>query len=180
MMITLADTSDISAIAALYCRSWKTTYRGLLADDFLDAMNEAESAADWQNFLAETGCCIYVAKADASPENAADPSAEAACASLLGFAAVSPDHDDPSLCYLASLHVTKEAQGQGVGTALIQRVFAHAREAGAPALTISIVKGNENARRLYTKLGAEHLFDFEDHFGDCLSHSEKLIFRFES
>ena len=37
------------------------------------------------------------------------------------------------------------------------------------------VKGNDNAKRIYEKMGAIHYKDFIDYFGDTESNSEKLI-----
>ena len=42
-------------------------------------------------------------------------------------------------------------------------------------MSICIVKGNDNAKRIYEKMGAKHYKDFIDYFGDTESNSEKLI-----
>ena len=44
-------------------------------------------------------------------------------------------------------------------------------------VTIAILKNNENARSLYTKLGAVHYKDFSDKFGDVTTESELLIWK---
>ena len=44
-------------------------------------------------------------------------------------------------------------RGQGIGTALMTRVFAEARRLGARRATLEVRTSNEGARRLYERLG---------------------------
>jgi ribosomal protein S18 acetylase RimI-like enzyme len=56
-------------------------------------------------------------------------------------------------CYIYSVVVREGARGRGVGTALIEGVEAHAREAGARVALLRVMRGNAGARRLYLRLG---------------------------
>ena len=54
---------------------------------------------------------------------------------------------------LESLAVAPEARGAGVGSALIEAAFDHFRSVGASELTLSVMQGNDAARRLYERHG---------------------------
>lgn len=55
--------------------------------------------------------------------------------------------------HLSVLAVTAEAEGQGVGSALLDRSEAWARERGSDRLTLSALVTNSRARALYERRG---------------------------
>ncbi|MGJ4930772.1 N-acetyltransferase family protein [Bradyrhizobium sp. HKCCYLS2038] len=56
------------------------------------------------------------------------------------------------LCYLNDLFTSEAARGKGVGRALIEAVYAEARQAGAPRVYWQTHETNTTARALYDKL----------------------------
>lgn len=58
---------------------------------------------------------------------------------------------EPS-CYLQDLFTVPAARGRGVGRALIEAVYARAREAGCPRVYWQTHEGNATAMALYDKL----------------------------
>jgi GNAT superfamily N-acetyltransferase len=56
------------------------------------------------------------------------------------------------ICYLQDLFTTEGARGQGVGSALIDAVYEHARQAGSKRVYWQTHESNTVARRLYDKL----------------------------
>jgi GNAT superfamily N-acetyltransferase len=58
----------------------------------------------------------------------------------------------PLTCYLQDLFTTPAARGQGVGRALIEAVYAKAREAGSPRVYWHTHETNATARRLYDEI----------------------------
>lgn len=56
-------------------------------------------------------------------------------------------------CYGHDLFVAEAARGTGVGRALIEAVFAAADEAGAGQVYWLVLQGNQQARRLYDRIG---------------------------
>lgn len=155
-----AGPQDVAAIASLYVANWQSTYRGLLPDEFLDGMNAESAGREWSGFMRGGKNIIYVA-CDGD--------------TLLGFTACEPDEKSADRLYLHSLHVSDKARGRGVGTGLIRRVWSRAQELGLTGVSVCIVRGNENARRLYTHLGAEHLEFFTDEMDGATSSSERLL-----
>ena len=55
--------------------------------------------------------------------------------------------------HLSVLAVSADAEGQGVGTALIDRSVAWAKERGSDRLTLSALVTNSRARALYERKG---------------------------
>ena len=56
-------------------------------------------------------------------------------------------------CYLAELYVVPEKRGRGIGRALMDDVFAAAREKGATHIELNTSDDDVAARALYEKLG---------------------------
>jgi ribosomal protein S18 acetylase RimI-like enzyme len=59
--------------------------------------------------------------------------------------------DRPEEMYLGLIELLPEAQGRGVGAAIINRLIAQAHQSNRP-LTLHVLKTNQPARRLYVRL----------------------------
>jgi ribosomal-protein-alanine N-acetyltransferase len=55
--------------------------------------------------------------------------------------------------HINNVAILPELRGQGMGTALMHRVFEEARRLGASRATLEVRASNEQARRLYERLG---------------------------
>ena len=160
MNIREANAEDIEPIASLYVMNWKKTYVGLLPDNFLNGLTVNDGINKWQEYLTKEKHRIFVAYENEK---------------ILGFSACKEDEELKNCLYLDSLHVSETSRGKGVGTKLINTVGSYAYIKGYEHMSICIVKGNDNAKRIYEKMGAKHYKDFIDYFGDTESNSEKLI-----
>lgn len=160
MNIREANTEDIEPIASLYVMNWKKTYVGLLPNNFLNGLTVNKGIKKWQEYLNKEKNRIFVAYENEK---------------ILGFSACKEDEELKNCLYLDSLHVSETSRGKGVGTKLINTVGSYAYIKGYEHMSICIVKGNDNAKRIYEKMGAKHYKDFIDYFGDTESNSEKLI-----
>jgi len=162
MEIRIADTCDIVPIAELYIKNHTETYRGLLSEEYFSKLTLDYATEKWSKYLQDKDKLIWVVyEAD----------------EFLGFAAGMKDMELENTWYLDSLHVAPDGRGKGIGTILISRMKDYASEKGYSKMSVCIVRGNENAGKLYEKLGAEHFSYFEDDFCGTISHSEKLIWR---
>ena len=160
MIIREANGSDVENIAKLYISNWKTTYKGILSDAYLNHLTVSYGMEKWSAFLVRPEHHVFVAYEGLT---------------FLGFGAYHPDMDFDKCLYLASLHVSSNARGQGVGTKLIQSIGKYAIDKNFNKMSICIIKGNHDARRLYCKLGALHHLDFIDYFDGIKLNSEKLL-----
>ena len=55
--------------------------------------------------------------------------------------------------YITNIAVTKTERKKGVGTALIERVFAHAKDNSLYFVSLEVRESNQNAISLYETLG---------------------------
>ena len=160
MLIRSAGPDDLEAIAGIYVTNHRETYKGLLADEYFSKLTPERAGEKWAEYIQDDGKKIWVAcEGDA----------------VLGFAACRKDSEIADAWYIDSLHTASRARGRGIGTALIRTAREYASGNGYEKMSVCIVKGNEAARKLYTRLGAEHLKDFDDDFCGTVSHSEKLV-----
>ena len=160
MLIRIAEPCDYEKIADLYVSNHNETYKGLLPDSYFTSLTPEYARKKWMDYQSVPGRKLWVAFEDDR---------------FLGFSAGMPDDDLPDTWLLDSLHVSKEAREKGVGSTLIHVNGAYAADSGFFKMSICIVRGNESARSLYEKLGAQHYKFFEDTFCGAVSHSEKLI-----
>ena len=79
---------------------------------------------------------------------------------LLGYAfCIQRDYDGTgvSTCrkeiYVDDVCVDEVSRGRGVATALLDRVFAYAKERGCQFVTLNVWEGNDTAQRFYQGLG---------------------------
>lgn len=111
MKIREATASDIDGIAYVHAESWKTTYRGMLSDEFLDQITVEGRRKLWiRNFTSPNQDeVIYVAEDEAGK--------------IIGFAnggaRKEPDVYDAELY---ALYLLEEHQGKGLGRQLIRTV----------------------------------------------------------
>lgn len=77
----------------------------------------------------------------------------------------------PDSVYIHELQVLPDHQGQGIGTAVVERVIEEAATRGVP-VTLSVVPANPRAKLLYERLGFE-VTAFEPPFFR-MRHSSRL------
>jgi ribosomal protein S18 acetylase RimI-like enzyme len=134
-----ATEADASAIADLHQRSWRSAYRGLLPDSYLDGRAGDELAARWRTTFTEDEPrrVILVAM---TPDG------------IAGFVAAWPKSPDKAL--IDNLHVAPGQRGGGIGRRLMGRAAAELRLLGFRAAFLEVIEGNHDARAFYRRLGA--------------------------
>jgi ribosomal protein S18 acetylase RimI-like enzyme len=145
--IRRAERDDARAIATVHVRTWRAAYRGLIADDYLDALTVKARLGFWEEWLSLSGerrPYVFVA--------------ESPGAGVIGFAAGGPTHEAiPQFdAELYAIYILPEAQGRGVGERLVRTLSAALLEAGYHALLVWVLAANP-ARRFYERLGAQRL-----------------------
>jgi len=59
-MVRLATLDDAADIARVHVASWRTTYRGMLPDDFLASLSEEHYTERWKRLIAEGSSRVQV------------------------------------------------------------------------------------------------------------------------
>ena len=135
-----ADVDDAAAIARVHVDTWRTAYRGLLPDDFLQALDEAGYEDRWRRTLTSGAGQVYIA-AD-GPQ-------------VVGFASGGPERagEDGFTGELYAIYVLQNAQGRGHGRRLVQAVAQGLSDRGLADMIVWVLRDNHQARHFYERLG---------------------------
>lgn len=108
MLIREADVKDAPAIARVTVDTWKTAYRGIINDDYLDKLSYADREEGWRQFPFHNSF-IYVAEDEDQ--------------NIIGFAAAGPERtENPDyMGELYAIYIDQQYQNQGIGSALLIR-----------------------------------------------------------
>jgi GNAT superfamily N-acetyltransferase len=147
-VVRVAAPADAPAIARVRVDAWRSTYRGMIPDAYLDGMSVAESEAHWRRILEAAPGRFSVFVAVEGDE-------------VVGFAA---GHVlDPAKlgcdAELSAIYLTAGRRRTGIGRRLAGTVAAAQRGHGATALLTWVIAGNRPARAFYEALGAELLVE---------------------
>lgn len=157
--IRVAEVRDAAAIAHVHVQSWLTTYRGLVPEEYLASLNEAERVPLWQEWLIRD-ISVFVAEIEGK---------------IVGFASGGPIRE-PLAAYEAELYtiyLLEKAQGRGIGRGLLSAV-AKALVRKDHTSMLAWVLAQNPAVRFYEKAGAEHLISKQIEIGG-LSLSELAL-----
>jgi ribosomal protein S18 acetylase RimI-like enzyme len=138
-LIRPALESDIPAITRVHIDAWRTTYRGIVPQSHLDALDHTMREQAWRESWSTFGRYLFVAELDGA---------------IVGFANGGPIiGDNPALdAELYAIYLLSTAQRRGIGTALV-RALAHALRAdGHRAAWVWVLRENP-ACRFYESLG---------------------------
>ncbi|MBO9452848.1 GNAT family N-acetyltransferase [Tropicibacter sp. R16_0] len=143
MKIRAATSDDLSAIRDIHVQSWRSSYAGMLPNDFLEAPLHAAMTDRWAQMPGDD-VLLLVAEEDG----------------LLGFACIRCDDVDGPL--LDNLHVAGAVQGRGVGLHLMQALAKRLTGMGKTTLWLEVLEANTAARRFYDRLGGVEGPVFQD------------------
>ena len=137
--IRAAEKRDAAGIAHVHIQSWRTTYAGIVPEEYLVALNEAERTQQWREWLTG-GFSVYVAEVDGK---------------VAGFIGGGPLRE-PIQAYdaeLYAIYLLQPAQRQGVGRALLGKLAASLSGQGFQSMIAWVLEKNPS-REFYAKTGA--------------------------
>ena len=137
-----ARRGDELAVAAVHIRSWQEAYRGLMADDFLDALDPRDRATRY-TFEANGPTAPTTVLAVEVGEDGAE--------AILGFTTICPsrDADAPGIGEVVSLYVDPGRYRGGIGRLLMAEARRLLREAGFTEALLWVLQGNDRAASFY-------------------------------
>jgi GNAT superfamily N-acetyltransferase len=144
-VIRPAHVSDAGRIGLIHVRSWQSTYRGQVPQDYLDGLDPAGRARRWRHTLetidrSRDGLLVAVSGAG-----------------VVGFAGYGPSRDadaDPGRTgELATIYLLPRAWGTGVGRELMAASVHGLAGLGYAEATLWVLDSNDRARRFYAKAG---------------------------
>lgn len=143
--IRSAVPSDVPGIANVQISTWRATYRGLVPDAYLDAMDHATQQDYWRSLLSENdGDFVLVA--------------ESQDREIAGFACAGLNRD-AERAYAAELHklyLAPEWQGRGVGRRLVERTVDSLLQQDLTSMVVWVLGGNP-FRKFYESVGGVYV-----------------------
>ncbi|ACV63361.1 GCN5-related N-acetyltransferase [Desulfofarcimen acetoxidans DSM 771] len=135
MLIRKATISDVSAIAKVTVDTWKTTYRGIIPDDYLDSLTYEEREKGWMEFPFHH-FIIYIAE----DENH----------NIVGFAAAGLERTSNPIYKgeIYAIYVLESYQNKGIGSSLIKAIMNNFKQLDIYSVIVWVLSDN-NYRRFY-------------------------------
>lgn len=131
----------------MHVESWRTTYRGLVANDVLDNLSVERRAAYWASSLndQETTTRTFIAEDTDTGE-------------IVGFASAGPERDghETYRSELYAIYLLEEAQGMGLGKLLTAAVVDALLDAGYESMMVWVLADNP-ARQFYRAIGGAEI-----------------------
>jgi ribosomal protein S18 acetylase RimI-like enzyme len=144
-MVRLATVGDAADIARVHVASWRTTYRGMLPDDFLASLSEEHYTERWKRVISEGSSRVHVVD---------EPKGR-----IVGFASGGRERAGESTFAgeLYAIYVLDSAQRLGHGRELVRAIAGALREMRLPDMIVWVLRDNAAARRFYERLGGTYV-----------------------
>lgn len=155
MKIRKATKEDIKGISRVYVDSWRTTYRGLVPDEYLAGLAYEKAEKRWIDFLDnEIEPFIYVAVNEDGK--------------IVGFAAGRRNDDENFNGELYSLYLLKECRGLGTGRLLVSACANHFKGKGIDSMMVWVMEQNKSGVGFYERMGGKEYIRRTSEFGGVL------------
>jgi ribosomal protein S18 acetylase RimI-like enzyme len=143
-MIRPALPVDAAEIARVHVDSWRTSYRGLLADDFLESLSEAGYTERWRRVIGDGMSRVFVVE---EPEG------------IVGFASGGRERAGESGFEgeLYAIYIVAGSQRLGHGRELVRAMAAALRDIGLSDMIVWVLRDNVPAREFYERLGGSYV-----------------------
>lgn len=158
-----ATVDDAEAIAAIRIEGWRTAYRGMIPDSYLNQMDIEENATYWRTILQALPTktdrlCVYVAVSG-------DEVIGFISASKLEQAKLEKDAE------INAIYIRPQWQRCGIGKRMLHKVARSLLAMECLNCVIWVIDGNSPARNFFEELGGELLVE-QDFSWDGLDLTE--------
>ena len=135
------EKGDLRKVSEITVNGWKTAYRGIIDDDYLDCLNIEENYQRRLKDYKENG--FIVAEINKN---------------IVGFCRYTLDNIFSKECKdidceLCAIYVEPNLKRQGIGTALFRYVLKRQKENNNKRMILWCLKENYNSRKFYEKNG---------------------------
>ena len=144
MIIRKATLEDAANIAKVHVDSWRTTYKGIILQSFLDKLSYEKRTILWENNLSNPARTVYVAQTNDNE--------------IIGFV-VGEKRDtntEQGATDLSAIYLFEEWQGKGVGKLLLKQVMQNFKEQGYHKVYVDVLADNRS-REFYKYYGAQYV-----------------------
>ncbi|MFW9820560.1 MAG: GNAT family N-acetyltransferase [Candidatus Thorarchaeota archaeon] len=149
MIYREADVSDLKGIIKVNINTWKTTYNGIISEDYLKGLSYENKEQNWRQRLENPthGAKIFIAETEQHD--------------IVGFALATLEkynplivslHPEKFIGELCAIYVIKEYQEKKIGTQLIKLVTKYFLKNKIRSMIVWVLKENPYYR-FYEKMG---------------------------
>lgn len=149
MKIREANVTDAEGIARVHVDCWRTTYKDIVPEEFLNKLSYENRTQMWiQNISNETNY-VFVAERDGK---------------IVGFTDGGKEKSGEYPGYMAditTLYILEEFQGLGMGRQLLQQVFLKLKENNMTSALVWVLEDNPS-KYFYEAMGAKVIENQKD------------------
>ena len=147
-----ANVPDASAIAKVHVDSWRTTYTGVVPDEYLAQLSYGQHAQVWRNTLSTHGATEFVFVAEA----------EAEASGIIGFASGGPERSGNTVYKgeLYAIYLLEGYQREGIGGQLVQTIAKRLMQEGLHSMLVWVLADNPS-QDFYSALGGQRVYEQE-------------------
>jgi ribosomal protein S18 acetylase RimI-like enzyme len=142
MSIRRASVEDSPAIARVHVSTWQRTYRGIVAQGYLDQLSVANREQMWAEVFGRGSWEILVAEIRDD---------------IVGFISFGKSRNDEPAVHdvgeIYAIYVAASHWSTGLGRALWEAALARLHELGFARLSVWVLAANEKAIRFYERMG---------------------------
>ena len=147
MRVRSGQIADAKAIAGVHVDSWRSTYKGILPDDFLVSLSYERRERGWRDIFANAGrqrSFVYVAEEEAER--------------VVGFVHGGPEreHDPFHKGELYAIYLLESYHHKGIGRQLVRVAAQQLIESGFEAMLVWVLADNPS-RRFYERMGGRQV-----------------------
>ncbi|KHE72097.1 hypothetical protein LD39_06355 [Halobacillus sp. BBL2006] len=145
MQIRKACFDDARGIAEVSVSAWQSTYKGIVADDFLDSLSVQKRTEKWADKINGKDEIIYIAEKEGK---------------IVGYASGGGERGGSSQFdgELYAIYLLKVAQKKGIGKLILFYLLNDMEKRGYRSLLVWILKDNRS-KGFYEKLGAKRVLE---------------------
>jgi len=148
-----ANISDLSGIVKVKVDTWKTTYKGIISEEYLQRLSYEDKEENWKQRLENPthGAKIYVAETDLHE--------------IIGFALATLEKYNPIIALpqperyvgeICAMYVLKDFQGKKIGTKLVKLVVKYFITNNVKSMIVWVLRENPS-HGFYEKLGGKYI-----------------------
>jgi L-amino acid N-acyltransferase YncA len=151
--IRVATVKDAAAIAHVHVESWRTTYAGIVPEDYLASLDEGAREASWREWLT-LDVDVFVAEVEGD------------VVGFVGGGAIREPVEGFD-AELFAIYLLRKAQRRGIGMALLKRLAASLRERGFGGMVAWVLEDNSSGG-FYSRSGAMRVASKEMEVGGVM------------
>ena len=141
--VRLAMLADAPSVAIVHVGSWRSTYRGLVPEEYLDGLSVDRRRKAWEQLIAEASEDRGVLVLEDND-------------TVVGFCHFSPTRDDdagPAAGEVTAIDLLASHWRRGGGSLLLVQAVQALTNAGFHRATLWVLDSNDRARRFYENHG---------------------------